>query len=428
MVGWAGVLLLGLGLLPGLPILPFASVGAGFVGFALWSSTSLSGRPKIEHPEDSLGGGLIRGSSTPNERDGISTTVRSFTIQLDGAILAPNFFEKELFYRQRWAQFAQDAFASFGIKLPRLQVERDTSLDKGEYRVTMKGNELFRGKLDPSEVLVELGVENAELLGFIVSREEIHPCCGKTVFWAPAIHRTVNIAQAGDIRLLDFVEFLYLQVFDFYRQFPEEILGILDVHLMVRELDRKFPGTVEDSLHRNFIDAPRLTELAHDLIRERIDISDFPALVESVLAYCSNHRALLSMGGDFDVGHAVAHIRVQKRRSITNRILTDQRALRAITISPAFEKLFEEIPTESGPAPMSISPSSADLLIESLVELIEPIRRIGIQRVCVLCRPDLRGRVAKFLRSVSGHYQAISIDELDSGLLVEQLGVWQPKR
>ena len=134
------------------------------------------------------------------------------------------------------------------------------------------------------------------------------------------------------------------------------------------------------------------------------------------------------MGGDFDIGHAVAHIRVQRRRSITNRILTDQRALRAITLSPSLERLFEEIPTESGPSPMSIPPHSAHLLIESLRELIEPIRRLGIQRVCVLCRPDLRGRVAKFLRSVSCHYQAISTEELDSGLLIEQVGVWQPKR
>lgn len=428
MVGWAGILLLGLGLLPGLPLVPFALVGGAFLGFALWSSTTRGGRLQIQSSEDGLSGGLIRSSSASNEREGIGPIVRTFTIQLDEAILAPAFFEKELFYRQRWAQCAQDAFASFGIKLPRLQVERDSSLDKGEYRVIMKGNELFWGKLNPTDVLVELGVENAELLGFVVSREEIHPCCGKTVFWSPAIPRTVSIAQAGDIRLLDFVEFLYLQVFDFYRQFPEEVLGILDVHLMIRELERKFPGTIEDALQRNFIDAPRLTELAHDLIRERIDISDFPALVESVLAYCSNYRALLSMGGDFDIGHAVAHIRVQRRRSITNRILTDQRALRAITLSPSLERLFEEIPTESGPSPMSIPPNSAHLLIESLRELIEPIRRLGIQRVCVLCRPDLRGRVAKFLRSVSGHYQVISTEELDSGLLIEQVGVWQPKR
>jgi len=428
MVGWAGVLLLGLGLLPGLPILPFATVGGSFVGFALWSSNSRSSRLRNEDSEAGGAGVLIRNSATPSERDVAGPILRTVTIQFDGAILAPAFFEKEIFYRQRWAQCAQDSVASFGIKLPRLHVERDSSLDKGEYRVTIKGNELFRGRLNPSEVLVELGVENAELLGFLVNREETHPCCGKTVFWSAAIPRTVNIAQAGDIRLLDFVEFLYIKLLSFYRQFPEEVLGILDMHLMVRELERKFPGTVEDALQRNFIDAPRLTELAHDLIREGLDISDFPALIESVLAYCSNYRALLSMGGDFDVGHAVAHIRVQRRRSITNRLLTDQRALRAITLSPAFERLFEELPTESGPAPISMASHSADLLVDSLRELIEPVRRLGIQRVCVLCRPDLRGRVAKFLRSVNGYYQAISTEELDSNLLVEQVGVWQPKR
>lgn len=427
MVGWAGALLIGLGLLPGLPMPPFVTVGGCFVGYALWASSIRVRRHRVDTFEDGLSTGGSRTTGSAKEREGLSVAHKVVTIYLDASDLAPVFFEKELFYRQRWVQFTQDAFATFGMKLPRLQVEQDGSLGRGEYRIEMKGDELFRGTLNPAEVLVELGVENGELFGFVVSREEQHPRGGKTIFWAPAVSRTIQIAQSGDIRLFDFLEFLFLRLLDFFRQFPEEVLGILDLHLMVRDLERKFPGTVEEPLQRHFIDAPRLTELAHELLREGMDISDFPALVESVLGYCSQYRAFLAGGGDFDVGHAVAHIRVQRRRSITNAILTDCRTVRAITISSEFDRLFEKFPNESGATPLVMTSQTAELLSESFRALSEPIRRFGVTKVCVLCRPDLRGRVARFLRSVHEPYQVLSIEEVDASRPVEHIAAWQPR-
>lgn len=423
MVTLSGALLAALAALPGLPPIPFTLVGGGFMSYGLWASWR--GRRRVEvSGEGGPGGGILRGAMGGKDRDLFADGNRVVVIRLDAQLLAPAFRDKEMFYFQRWAQCSVDAFSSFGIRLPRLAVEEDASLDSGEYRVTVRGDELFRGHLNPSNMLVELGIENAALFGFIVIQEIVHPVLDKVVFWSPAVGRTFNLAQAGDIRLMDFVEFLFVKLVSFFRHHPEEVLGILDMHLMLKELERRFPGTIEDALQRYAIDVARLTELMHELIREGLDISEFHLVIESILAYCSSYRALLSDGGDLDVGHATAFMRVQRRRSLTARVLTEQRSLRAFVLSREIEELFEQLPLESGSTPLSIPVHLTETLSEGLHRLIEPVRRFGVPRICFLCRTDLRGRVGSFLRSAGHRYQAIAWDELDSGISVERVAVW----
>lgn len=427
MVTASGGLLLGLATLPGLPALPFALVGGFFVTYGLGVSWG-GRRRRVEVPAEGTVIGMLRGSTAGKEREFFAEGNRVVRVFFDSQMLGPAFREKENFYLQRWAQCSLDVSQSFGIRLPRLIMEEDASLESGQYRVSIRGDELFRGRLNPANMLVELGIENGELFGFIVSQEVEHPTSGKMVFWSPAVGRTLNLAQAGNIRLLDAVEFLFLKMISFFRHHPEEVLGILDMHLMIKELDRRFPGTIEDALRRHVIDVARLTELMHELTREGLDISEFQLLIEQVLAYCSSYRALLSDGAGLDVGHATAFIRVQRRRALTARVLTGQRSLRAFVLSREVEELFEQLPLESGSLPLSVPAQISDTLRDGLNRLVEPVRRFGVPRVCFVCRPDLRGRVGRFLRSAGHRYDAISFDELDPSIPVEQIAAWEAGR
>lgn len=304
-------------------------------------------------------------------------------------------------------------------------IEEDSSFGPGEYRILLGGDEIFRGFLDPESLFVELGVENSELFGFSVVREERHPVTDKIVFWSPLGSKTLTIAQAGEVRLLDCIEFLFVKLIVFFRHHPEEVLGILDVHVMLKELDRRFPGTIEEKLQKNMIDAARMTELIHELVREGIDVSDFSSVIESVLAYCASYRLLFSQGGDLDVGHAAAHIRVQRRRSLVAGLLNSQRVLRAFELSPEVEEYFERIPMEVGNVPLSLPSQVRDPLVQGLRLLLEPIGRFGMSQMCIVCRPDLRGRIARFLRTSGFQCKTLSREEVDSSIPLERVALWR---
>jgi type III secretion protein V len=416
----SGVVLLSMAVIPGLPMLPFSVVGGAFV---LCGSLLL--RRSRRTGGDMPGDGVFRMVPGPKDRDVFAGPNRSVCIRLDPSRLGAALRDKEAFYQQRWAQCSLEGFSAFGTRLPRLVIEEDPGLAPGEYRILLRGDEIFRGFLNPDSVFVELGVENSELFGFSVIREERHPVTDKIVFWSPIGSKTLTIAQAGEVRLLDCIEFLFVKLIVFFRHHPEEVLGILDVHVMLKELDRRFPGTIEETLQRNMIDATRMTELIHELVREGLDVSDFSSVVEAVLAYCASYRFLFSQGGDLDVGHAAAHIRVQRRRSVVAGLLNNRRVLRAFELSSEVEEYFERIPMEVGSGPLSVPSQVKDPLLRGLRLLFDPIGRYGMSQMCIVCRPDLRGRIARFLRSSGVQCKTLSREEVDSSIPVERVALWR---
>jgi type III secretion protein V len=420
---FAGGLILTLSILPGMPFWPFALVGTSLVLLGAFvvrreGMAALVTDIGLRSNRSSSAVGL---SQVPRV---LGYSQREVTLLLDESVLAASYNADRVGHQVRWREFCYQGLASFGLQIPMLSIKIDRSLARGRFRIVVRGVEVERGDILPDSVFVEVGSECAPILGFTVLREERFPLSSKIGFWAPDDQYTKQLVQAGGLRCLSNIEYLFYRIVEFLIGAPEETIGLTDTHMMMKELERKIPGILTETVNSAVLDVARLTELTHELIREGVDVSDFRLLIEGVVSYCSSYRLLLSDGGEFDINHAVSYLRILRRRTILAKVATSRRSIKVCTLSSGVEAVFEQAPIESSLSPLSIPFQVAEALRQGLRLVVDPLNRSGIPPLVVLCRPDLRSRVSLFLRNERFHERAISFEEIETGFEIEQVGMW----
>jgi len=418
----SGLVLLFLGLLPGLPFLPFMLVSVVFVATAYL----LQKRPlregnqshqRLDYSPSSQGHG---GSSGGEQVDEDS----SLLVMLDAAVLYRVYRLNAQSYQAWWKEFQSDFFNETGLRLPPLKVVSDESLSTSSYAVYFDHTRIDTGSIIPGGVLVEMSPDCAHLFDIDVAVETDHPITGNRVFWTVQTPASRKILDAGQIRSYDFMEYLCLKIGVFYNRHPEEAITLTDVHLQLRTLDKKYPGLLADALIKNSIDVSKITELLQQLVREGIGVKDFRQIIESIANYCSTYRSILGEGEEVDLEHLVAFVRAQRKRQLLARYSVDGRTLKVHVLSQEVEAIFDHLPNDGSKGALPIEPQSLDALRGGMEIVRKPISRNGVLPIVLLCKAEIRSKVNRFILSTSGREIVIGFNELDTSVQVEQVGLW----
>jgi type III secretion protein V len=427
----AGCLLTSLGLLPGLPWLPFFLIGGVFMG-----SPFLIGRFSQLLPATSSIPRAETLSSTQLSlpSPGSPSQIRKEEELYDpgGLVMSLHTTTLHRFYQDRseaftswWQRMRHDVFVTTGIPIPHFTVQSDSMLSPSGYRVECNGVVVLTGIVQSQLFLCELNPDVAFSLGLEVTREETFPLGNNTASWVTVSPTSLAILDTLGATCYDALQGIGLQLVGFFRQNPEEVITLTYVHYLLKGVEKRHPGLLADALQKELVDASRLTEISHDIIRDGMSIRDFRQVIEHVAAYCSNNRAFLGNGEEFDRHHVLAFIRLQRRRHLLGRALSHRRTLKVITLDGAIEDVFDRAPLESGFAPLALEPSVLETVLSGLQEVYTPMRRFGVMPVTLLCRSELRAKISNFLRTTEFGLSTLAFDELEPGIDVEQVGVWK---
>lgn len=435
----ASVLLILVGLVPGLPLLPFSVVGLSGVGLALILARTAP-ESDLEIPSSSFALPALPpvrslppspGPNPPLPEEDIELASLHFV--LDAEILFP-FYETNRDAFLSWLnEFKDDFYMEFGIQLPPIVVSASTLAAPCSYSLILSGTMFDEGAINPDRELTELSPEGAIALGLEPLAEEDIPLGHNKVCWVKRSNAHIRILTAAGIRHLNALNFLVLKAAAFLQQHPEEVVTITNIHYRLKALERKHPGLLEQTLQRELIDVSRLTEICQDIVRDGLNIRDLRQVVEQAATYCSNNRALLGSGEEFDRNHLMAFIRTQRKRQLLARLLSHRRTLKVFTLTSEVEDVFDRSDLESGFAPLAIEPRLLEALLMGLQDLLHPIKRYGIPPISILCRSEIRPKIVNFLRTTEVQAPVLAFDELEPGIDLEQLGIWglrevQPSR
>lgn len=423
----AGIILILFGILPGLPFVPFALVGTAFIGGSAWLSRNRSGGAiadsdaleVLSAPSTLL---LLGGSPEEIRRTDESPLI----VALDSLTLFRSYEANEARYRSWWRQFQSDMTAQTGLFLPDLHVIGINDVAPASWQVHFRGSVVTSGTVPLDCMLADVNPSNAEILGVDVVREIVHPVSRGKVFWTPQTSSARKILDAGGIRSFDFMEYIGLTIGVFFKQHPEELLSLADVHASLKQLDKRYPGLVADALSVNFLSMPRLTELLQEIIRQGMSVLDFRGIVEAVASWCSMKGVGPQDDVDVDLGEIVSFVRLARRRQIASALLSSRKALRAVVLSDEVEEIFDDMPRKGHG--LNIDPEIYKRLHVGLESVMRPIRERGLPSVTLLCRPELRSSVQKFLELADEHADVMTFDELTQDLRVEQIATWDSSK
>ncbi len=402
-IGLAATIILVLGLVPGLPHLPFILLASMMGGLTYFISRE---QKKVQQKEIQES----QKAAPPPPPEQVETLLSLDRMELEvGYGLIPIVDEEQngdLLNRIRniRRQFATE----LGIIIPPIRVRDNLQLKPGEYRILVKGNEVAKGEMMPGYVMaLDPGGVKVTLDGLPTQ---------EPVFHLPAIwvqEKRKEEAQFAGYTVVDIPTIIATNLNEVIRLHAAELLSRQDVQKLLDRLAQSYPKVVEE-LVPSVLPLGLVQKVLQNLLRERVSIRDLLTILETMADYTSVTK-------DPDI--LTEYVRQRLARSIVKPLEAPDGILPLITLDQKIEDILREgiQRTEHG-AFLSIDPNLAQRILNSISQTLEKVGHLNLQPV-LLCSPTIRRHLKKLLDRFLPQVVVLSHNELTTQSKIKSLGV-----
>ncbi|MBI2896002.1 MAG: flagellar biosynthesis protein FlhA [Deltaproteobacteria bacterium] len=383
------------GLLPGMPAIPFFLL-AGVIAFIARSSRAM-GRPGAEKAAPDAEG---TARHAPSERERLEEMLPVDLLELEvGYDLVPIVDASrggELV--ERIGAIRKNLAVELGIIIPSVHIRDNLRLKAGGYRLLLSGNEIGHGELRVGRMLAMDPTGTAPSLGGEQVKE---PAFGLPARWIAATDR--DRAESLGYTVVDAVTVAATHLTEMMRLAAPELLGRAEAQDLVDMFAKREPRLV-DELIPNLLPLGEVIKVLRNLLKESVSVRDLRSIFEGL---ADNAREVK------DPTELTERVRHRLARHITARFRSDDGAVAALVLDPRAEELFR-------------TGSQDATWVQRLVGSLDGAARAfaGVSTPpMLLCAPDVRRGVSEFFsRRVPG-LSVLSYREVDPKTTVRNLGV-----
>jgi flagellar biosynthesis protein FlhA len=391
-----------LGLVPGLPFIPFMllSTGLGFTGWYLQAA-------KDEALVNTQLEAEVLSSSEPVEEqpmndflvvDPIRLEVGYGLIDLVDGSGDGNVLERLQTVRRQIAQ-------EIGFVLPPVHIKDNLQLGVGDYRVLVRGAEVGRSEIRPRNLMALEGqITGAPVEG--IATEE--PAFGLPALWISQDQR--QQAELSGYTVVEPVTVVVTHITEILRAHAAEMLDRAQTRELVDMLSERYPKVVEDIVPGQ-VSYGLLQNVLQRLLAEWVPIRDLLLIIETIA------DGLLEQN---EVSMLVEKVRQKLGRSIVGRYLNAQNELDVFTIDAALEQTMTErlqqSATHSLPLPLDFHQWQ-----RLLTRFTDIASNQQVDTPVLLTTPLLRPHLALALGKVMPRVAVLSVTEVPARVHVKTL-------
>ncbi len=285
----ASGLLVGIGLVPGLPTVPFFIMSAvtGAMAYGLMRGKASSAEPGAPANEVQAMGEETKQQQiqAAKRQEGqaqqmlpvvtpIALEVAANLIPLVEDSGGGNKFLGEMVPMMR-----DGLFYELGVKFPGIRVRgNETDLPDGTYIIMINEIPLVSGNVSLEKVLVNDTVDRLTLLN-IKGEEAVNPANGSECAWIPAQY--AEIAEQAGLTTWDAAGYMVLHLSSVLRKNAAEFVGIQEVQNMLEQLEQAFPALVKEVVPKA-VSPFQLTDILRRLVEEEISIRDLRSILQAL--------------------------------------------------------------------------------------------------------------------------------------------------
>lgn len=366
-----------LAVIPGLPTIPFLTMGFFLAGFA-WILTQYQLEKETNEKKKAEQEALapkkeIVDSVTPV--DMLELEVGYGLVKVVDSTKAGDLLERITSIRK---QFAVD----LGILVPSIHIRDNLTLAPGEYRFMIKGNKVGGGNLKPDMLMaMDPGNTTATVDG-IPTKE---PAFGLDALWISAANR--ETAEMNGYTVVDLPTVIATHLTEMIRTHAHELLGRQEVSQLVDNFKKSHPKVVEDLIPET-LSLGSVVKVLQNLLREQISVRDLLTIFETLADEGSKTK---------DIDLLTESVRKQLSRAITSKFTAEDGSMAVMTLDPKLEELVSNslLQTEQG-VQLVMDPQSASKMITNIAQQIENHPEIAGQPI-LLTSPTVRRHLNKLL-------------------------------
>lgn len=399
----AGMMLF-IGLIPGMPFLPFFAVAA-VIGTVAYSRVNAA---------PSVGGrrtGEVEGDETPAIPPGpekvetllpldlLTLEVGYGLIPLVDASQGGDLLERIKLIRR---QFAID----MGFVVPPVRIRDNLSLRPNSYSVKIKGVEVAQGEVMVGHFLaMDPGTAQEPVEGI----ETQEPTFGLPARWISAALK--ERAQVLGYTVVDPSSVVATHLSEVIRREARELVGRQEVQALLDNLKQTHPALVEGIVPIQ-LSLGTVQRVLQGLLMEGVSIRDLPTILEALADYVPFTKDSILL---------TEHARQSLAKSICRSLVGPDGGLSVLTLGPIMEHtLSEAIMQNEQESYLALEPRLAQKVVEAVAKGVEQCLPISGQPV-FLCtaavRPHLRRLIERYLPQV----MVLSYNEIGPRLSVKVL-------
>lgn len=371
----AGVMAL-IGLMPGIPFLPFFGLAAG-AGWFAWHINASQKREKLAEKTQA------DEKKPPPQEDNYTEALRvdEVKVELGYAIvsLAEDDTQEKLTAQIR--ALRRNLAAEIGFLMPSVRLVDNVQLEPNLYIIRIKDIEAGRGTVYPGQFMC-LDPSGAPVN--LPGQPTIEPSFGLPALWIDASLR--EEAQLQGLTVVDASTVIATHLTELIKANVSELLGYVELQKLIRELPKEHSDLVKEIVPAQ-LSMTTVQRVLQTLLDERVSIRDLGTIMEGIAEAASFTKSPREI---------VENVRVRLARQICAQYLGPDNLLPIVTLSPGWENAFAEaIVGQGDDRHLAMAPSKVGEFMSALRERFDAAAREGIAPVLVTS-----GYVRPYVRSV----------------------------
>ncbi|MCU9808011.1 flagellar biosynthesis protein FlhA [Paraclostridium sp. AKS46] len=403
----AGIVLVLLGLLPGLPKLSFFTLGAGaiFIGYTLKKEEKEAEEEALYEAEAAP----TAEESLENAED-VSSLLNVEPIEIEigyGIIpLADESSGGDLL--QRIVSVRRQCAIDMGIIVHPIRIRDNLQLNPNQYTIKIKGIPVTTYEIMPNMLLCmnPMGMD-VDLDG--ISTKE--PTFGLDALWIEK--DKAEEAELYGFTVVDPTTILVTHLLETIKSKSHELMGRQEVKAIIDATREKYSAVVEE-LIPDLMTLGEVQKVFQNLLKEKVSIKDRVTILETLADNARNTK---------DLELLTEYVRMAMSRSICLELIDENNSIVVTTLSMEIENLVANSLQRSvnGTYP-AIDPETTNKIFKGIQSTIESVN-FNNNRPIVLVSPKIRAPFRKLVEMVFTNLTILSLNEIPNDVQIKSQGV-----
>ncbi len=392
-----GVILIVMGLVPGMPFVPFVGLGS-LVLLAFWwlhrdSKPSEDDGTKEQQEQSSPDTSWSWGDIPPVDTLKMELGFRLIT-------LADEKQGGQLLTQIKGIRKSQSR--QLGFLVPSVHIKDNLSLKPDSYTIELKGVTVAEGQVDPGKLLA---INPGEVFGELNGTPTTDPAYQLDALWIEPSDR--DHASGLGYTVVDPASVIATHLNKIIDEHASELLGHDEVEQLVDKL-RHYSPKLADELIPKKISISIFSKVLRELLMEDVPVSDIRTIGSTLLESSENKK---------ETWQLTAEVRVALRRAIVQNLIGHQQTLPAVTMSPELEQVimqsFQQAVKNNhfSPDSLPLEPGIAEQLQQQLPLVADKLIAEGKPPI-MLVNDTIRPAMARYARLCTDGMHVLSFNEI----------------
>lgn len=405
-----GAAMIVMGLMPGMPLLPFVLIGGFFlyIGFKLPAVAT-----EAEAPVKSAAEKAKEKEAAPPKSGSVEEVRR--LIDVDVFAVEVGFGLVGLADQKtggdlpgRITGVRKTLARELGLVVPQVAVRDNLELASGDYRFLLRGREVGRGSLMMGRwMAMNVSGSRVQLRG-IACQE---PVFGLAAVWIEEAEK--KNAQVNGYSVVDCASIIVTHLSEALKAHAHLLLGRQDVQALIDHVKQSHPALVSELLP-DLVNLGIIQRVLQNLLRENVPILNLSLILEGIADYAS-----LSKNPD-DLSEL---LRRRLAPYFMPLIESAPGTVRALTLDPRLEKeLATKIHRTAADFGLALAPHLSAHLLEA-INAQQAVFAAGGSAPCIVVGAELRLALRRFLETTFPRLNVVAFQEIPGTFQIENAGI-----